>query len=83
MFRKDSVAIQEWIEKSNKALLVIGARQVGKTWAIRDEISKSDYSLFEINFIDHPDMVNYLNVQISASDFLLRLKMIMPGSLTA
>lgn len=80
MFRKDSAAIQEWIEKSNKALLVIGARQVGKTWAIRDEISKSDYSLFEINFIDHPDMVNYLNVQISASDFLMRLKMIMPES---
>ena len=41
MYRKDSVTIKEWLKKSNKALLVTGARQIGKTWLIRDEIKKS------------------------------------------
>jgi len=78
MYRKHAEAIQDWIKKSNKALLVTGARQIGKTWLVRDEIKKSKYTLFEINFIDQPDMVNYLNAQMSAEDFLIKLKMIMP-----
>lgn len=78
MYRKDSVTIKEWLKKSNKALLVTGARQIGKTWLIRDEIKKSEYTKFEINFIDHPEMVEYLNAEMSAEDFLVKLKMIMP-----
>ena len=78
MFRKDSITIKEWLEASNKALLVTGARQIGKTWLIRDEIDKSGFKRFEINFIDQPDMVDYLNAEMSAEDFLVKLKMIMP-----
>ena len=52
MFRKDSIAVKEWLKTSNKALLVTGARQTGKTWLIRDEIDKSGYKRFEINFIN-------------------------------
>ena len=78
MYRKDSIAIGEWIKNSNKALLVTGARQIGKTWLIRDEIEKSGYTKFEVNFIDQPDMVSYLNAEMSAEDFLIKLKMIMP-----
>lgn len=78
MFRKDAITIKEWIENSNKALLVTGARQIGKTWLIRDEIDKSGLKRFEINFIDQPDMIDYLNAEISAEDFLVKLKMIMP-----
>ena len=40
MYRKESINIREWINNSNKALLVTGARQTGKTWLIRDEIEK-------------------------------------------
>ena len=78
MYRKDSVTIEDWIKKSNKALLVTGARQIGKTWLIRDEIEKSNYNRFEVNFIDQPDMIDYLNAQMSAEEFLIKLKMIMP-----
>ena len=35
MYRKDSAFIADWINNSNKALLVTGARQIGKTWLIR------------------------------------------------
>ena len=78
MYRKDSDTIKEWLDNSNKALLVTGARQIGKTWLIRDEIDKSNYAKFEVNFIDQPDMVNYLNAEMSAEEFLVKLKMIMP-----
>ena len=78
MFRKDSITIEEWIKNSNKALLVTGARQIGKTWLIRDEIEKSGYTKFEINFIDQPDMVHYLDAEMSADEFLVKLRMIMP-----
>lgn len=80
MYRRDSVTIREWIRDSKKALLVTGARQTGKTWLIRDEIEKSGYAKFEINFIDQPDMVTYLNAEMSAEEFLVKLKMIMPES---
>ena len=78
MFRKDSITIEEWIKNSNKALLVTGARQIGKTWLIRDEIEKSGYTKFEINFIDQPDMVHYLDAEMGADEFLVKLRMIMP-----
>lgn len=78
MYRKDSITVKEWLEHSDKALLVTGARQTGKTWLIRDEIDKSGYTRFEVNFIDQPDMVGYLNAEMSAEEFLTKLKMIMP-----
>lgn len=78
MYRKAERVIKKWIENSNKALLVTGARQIGKTWLVRDEIGKSGFKIFEINFLDQPGMVNYLNAQMSAADFLVKLKMIMP-----
>lgn len=78
MYRKDSIIIEEWLKRSDKALLVTGARQIGKTWLIREEIAKSGYRKFEVNFIDQPDLVDYLNVKMSANEFLVKLKMIMP-----
>lgn len=78
MYRKDSIIIEEWLKSSDKALLVTGARQIGKTWLIREEIAKSGYRKFEVNFIDQSDLVDYLNTQMSAEDFLVKLKMIMP-----
>ena len=78
MYRKDSIIIEEWLKRSDKALLVTGARQIGKTWLIREEIAKSGYRKFEVDFIDQPDLVDYLNVKMSANEFLVKLKMIMP-----
>lgn len=78
MYRKDSSTIKEWLENSNNALLITGARQIGKTWLIRDVIDNSELNRFEINFIDQPNMIEYLNTKMSAEDFLVKLKMIMP-----
>lgn len=78
MYRKYSSTVGEWIRNSSKALLVTGARQTGKTWLIRNEINNSRYNKFEINFIDQPDMITYLNAEMNAEEFLIKLKMIMP-----
>ena len=78
MYRKDSIIIEEWLKRSDKALLVTGARQIGKTWLIREEIAKSGYRKIEVKIIDQPDLVDYLNVKMSANEFLVKLKMIMP-----
>lgn len=78
MYRKDSITVGEWLKHSDKALLVTGARQIGKTWLIRDEIEKNGYAKFEVNFIDQPDMITYLNAEMSAEEFLVKLRMIMP-----
>lgn len=83
MYRKDSVTIEEWLKNSKKALLVTGARQIGKTWLIREEIEKCGYTKFEVNFIDQPDMIAYLNANMSAEEFLVKLKMIMPENCKA
>ena len=78
MYRKDVIVVEEWLNHSKKALLVTGARQIGKTWLVRDVLDRSGYTKFEINFIDQPDMVEYLNAEVSAEEFLVKLKMIMP-----
>lgn len=51
MFRKDLITIKEWIENSNKALLVTGARQIGKTWLIRDVEEISHLFLYKKMYI--------------------------------
>lgn len=83
MYRKDSVTIEEWLKNSKKALLVTGARQIGKTWLIREEIEKFGYTKFEVNFIDQPELIAYLNANMSAEEFLVKLKMIMPENCKA
>ena len=49
MYRKDSVTVGEWLKNSNKALLVTGARQIGKTWLIRDEIEKIGQMIVDLD----------------------------------
>ena len=59
--RKSEEYIREWyISNERKALLVKGARQVGKTHAIRRVLNAENASLFEINLIETPAAVDVL-----------------------
>ena len=42
------------IRKNKECLLIIGARQVGKTFIIRDFATKNYDHLVELNFVDNP-----------------------------
>lgn len=51
-----SAYLNEWKNKKNKeCLLIIGARQVGKTFIIRDFATKNYDHLVELNFVDNPE----------------------------
>jgi len=60
MYRKCESKIQNWIESSKKALLIYGARQVGKTYLIRENLKKNGISFCEYNLIERTDILNKL-----------------------
>ena len=51
--RKIDHYIKRYYETTRNALLITGARQIGKTYSIR-QFGKSFKSFVEINFIDNP-----------------------------
>lgn len=56
MRREHSAFLAKWLASSSrKPLVVRGARQVGKTWLIRDLARSQNRQLFEINFEKRPE----------------------------
>lgn len=58
---------------SNKALLLTGARQIGKTFSIREFAKRRFKNFIEINFIESPHAVNIFRNAQNAQDILFRL----------
>ena len=62
--------------KNNKALLITGARQVGKTYSIR-AFGESHYESFvELNFLENKDAQNLFENATDSQDLLTRLSAI-------
>lgn len=73
--RKIDREIRNFYENSRKALLITGARQVGKTYSIR-EFGRSFEYFVEINFVDHPDAVLIFKEARGHEDILRRLSLL-------
>ncbi len=74
LFRKAEKEIRDFcLAKEKKALLVTGARQVGKTFLIRWVGTKLYSSFVEINFLDSRAARNLFNGALDTDNFLLRL----------
>ena len=73
--RKIDNYIQDFYNNSKNALLITGARQIGKTFSIR-EFGKRFNSFIEINFIDNPQAIDVFKEAKNSSDILLRLSAI-------
>ena len=56
MFRLCEKKIQTWIDNSQKALLIYGARQVGKTYLVRKMLKQNNISFCEYNLIERTDI---------------------------
>ena len=58
MFRKIENQLKEWKADNNKkALLITGARQIGKSYIVR-EFGKNNYKSFiELNFLEEPRLM--------------------------
>lgn len=82
--RKVDELIRHFILNDRRALLVTGARQVGKTYAIRKASKECFENVVEINFIEQPDAIALFSEQKGAKDLLLRIsafskKTLIPG----
>ena len=73
LFRKVENEIHSWIQSSHTALLVSGARQVGKTWSIRNCLHSEKCDYLEINLIEEPELVSALAKCNSVEDLVLIL----------
>ena len=71
--RKAEEKIHQWIRSSKTALLVSGARQVGKTWSIRNCLRGEGCDYLEINLIEEPDLVPALAQCHSVDDLVVIL----------
>lgn len=69
---EDSI-INFWKTKKNKALLLTGARQVGKTFIIRQCAKKYFRSFIEINFLENKDAQDLFLDFRNSKDILLRI----------
>lgn len=65
--------INEWLRKPAGALLVSGARQVGKTFTIRKCLRQTSASWLEINLIEHPEIIPSLEQSRTVSELLINL----------
>ena len=68
--RKIERYLVDFFKKSKKSLLITGARQIGKTFSIR-EYGKNNFDSFvEINFIDMPEAKELIKNANSSKDIL-------------
>lgn len=75
LIRKREKQITEWIKGDNKALLVYGARQVGKTFLIRECLKKLSSSYIEFNLIKQPEIVTLLENATTVEELITRLSL--------
>ncbi len=73
--KKDRHYIRKYYETTRNALLITGARQIGKTYSIR-QFGKTFKSFVEINFVEMPEAVELFKGAKNSSDILLRLSAI-------
>lgn len=82
--RKIEEKIYEWIRNDERALLLYGVRQAGKTYIIRHCLESEGCSYVEFNLIREPDIVAILKNATDVDDLILKLslysdKKIIPG----
>ncbi len=74
--RKIDSTLARFFKDNNHALLVTGARQVGKTYSIR-QFGNTNYECFlELNFADNPTAAQAIVKATNANDLLMRLSLL-------
>lgn len=77
--RKYTEQLDRWKEnKEKKALLINGARQIGKTYLV-EKFGESYESFIELNFIENPRLADIFSGNLSVEDILAGIKLNIPG----
>lgn len=71
--RKIEAGIEHFFETQRKALLITGARQIGKTYSIRQYARKHNVNLVEINFLENENAKKLFEGASSSKDILVRI----------
>ena len=72
--RKITNRIEEFYKNNrNKALMIIGARQVGKSYIIEQFASAHYKSVIKMDFIENPDYISLFENAQGADEILLRI----------
>ena len=61
LYRKVQKDIEKWLNDGHDALLITGARQVGKSFLIRETLKKNKINYVEFNFIQNPNLLEIFN----------------------
>lgn len=75
LHRKIEEKIIDWIRNSKKALLIDGARQVGKTFIIRKVLKDEGCDYIEFNLLKTPALVNLLDKSDTVDDMIANLSL--------
>ena len=75
LHRKIEKKISDWIKNSNKALLIDGARQVGKTYIIRKVLEDEGCEYVEFNLLKTPALVDLLAKSETIEDMIANLSL--------
>jgi len=81
--RKIDSYLEQFYKRTNKALLVTGARQTGKSFSIRQYGTTHYENFVEINFIEQHDAAEILKGAKSSQDILVRLSLLTSTPLVA
>ncbi len=73
--------LNEWLAHGKEALLVEGARQVGKTYIIRQVLNDNSINYYEINLIDRPDILSSLREIDDIDELIQRIELYSPNPL--
>lgn len=74
LYRNMKKKIEDFfLSEQKSALMITGARQVGKTFCIREYAKKNYKYVIEINFIEMPQAVQLFENAKNAEDILLRI----------
>ncbi|MCF0225392.1 MAG: ATP-binding protein [Fibrobacter sp.] len=78
--RKASESLKKWKNQPNhKALLVKGARQIGKTFSIRQFAQENYKNVVEINFVTQPALKRAFEGELSVNEMIAAISLAMPG----
>ena len=73
--RKIEKDIMRWIEGGDKALLIYGVRQAGKTFIVRECLKAAGCDYIEFNLIRQPEIVDILEGATGIDDLILKLSL--------
>lgn len=74
--RSAKSAVKEWLSNGKDAFLLTGARQIGKTYLIRQCLKENEYPYLELNFIEQPELIEIFSGAKNAKELLMRLSLV-------